>query len=272
MSRTLLLDADLLAYKASAATQRSYQWDGPDGPTSVAAHMDLAQEAAEGAINSLIDRLKPDELIVCLSDDFSSFRRDRIASSYKSKRVGSDRPVHLYDIKDWLRSEYVTEERTALEADDVMGILATDPSRTDERIIVSADKDMMTVPGKLYRPQGQTDAKGRVSKKPVILDISPLEAMRFHFYQTVVGDTTDGYGGAPGIGPKSPFIEAILQAEDEVEAWQEVILAFESRGLTEADAIVQARLARILQFQDYDGRSPILWLPPWWEDEVDEDL
>lgn len=229
----------------------------------MAAHFDDAKLAAEAELDRLIDHLKPDELIICLSDDFSSFRKDRVDKSYKELRGGSERPVHLYDIKDWLRSEYVTEERQALEADDVMGILATDPSRTDERIIVSMDKDMMTVPGRLYRPQLQT------GKKPVILDIAPLEAIRFHFWQTIVGDPTDGYPGARGVGKLSPYAQDVLEAEDELEAWEEVLMAFASVGLTEEDAVRQARLARILQFGDYNGRSPILWLPPYVEESPD---
>lgn len=255
MTRTLLIDADILAYVSSAKTQRSYKWDGET--TSVAADFDQAKLAAEAELDHLIDRLQPDELIICLSDDFSSFRKDRIDPTYKSTRVGSDRPLHLYDMKDWMRSEYIVEERTALEADDVMGIIATDPNRTDERIIVSADKDMMTIPGKLYRPQNQT------GEKPQVLEITPLEAMRFHFWQTIVGDATDGYPGAPRVGKASPFAVDVLEAEDEIEAWDEVLMAFASVGLTEEDAVRQARLARILQFPDYVGRSPRLWLPPY---------
>lgn len=257
MTRTLLVDADLLAYVASAATQRSYHFDGPDAPPAISADFNEAKEAAEQQINKLIDRLQPDDLIICLSDDFSSFRKDRIDPTYKATRT-AERPQQLYPIKDWLRSEYIVEERPALEADDVMGIIATDPNRTDERIVVSADKDLMTVPGKLYRPQ--LDVGG---KHPPILTISKQDAWRFHFWQAIVGDTTDGYPGAFKVGAKSIYAEAVLEAEDEEDAWEWVIAAFHKAGRGEAEALVQARLARILQFQDYDGHRPLLWLPPY---------
>ncbi|MCR5870686.1 MULTISPECIES: hypothetical protein [unclassified Sphingomonas] len=265
MTRTLLVDADLLSYRSSAATQKGYKWDGET--VSVSADFEAAKRYAEDELNRLIDRLQPDEMIVCLSDDLTSFRKDRIDRTYKSARASTERPVYLYDVKDWLRSEYIVEERTALEADDVMGIIATDPSRTDERIIVSADKDMMTVPGLLYRPQGQVDEKGRPLKKPRILDISEIEAIRFHFWQTIVGDTTDGYPGAPGVGKLSPYAQDVLEAETEEEAWEEVLMAFAHVGRDEDAAIRQARLARILQYRDYDGRSPLLWLPPAYDPE-----
>jgi DNA polymerase-1 len=264
MTRTLLVDADLLAYRASAATQRSYAFDGPEAPPAVVADLDEATTAAEEALQRLIDRLQPDEVTVCLSDDLVSWRHDRVDPAYKAHRT-AERPLQLYGVKDWLRETYDVAEIPTLEADDVMGIIATDPSRTDERIIVSADKDMMTIPGLLYRPHLQLDAQGKFLKEPRILEISPLEAIRFHFWQAIVGDTTDGYPGAPGVGPKSPFAEDVLEAECEEEAWWEVLMAFHKAGLDETDAIRQARLARILQFEDFDGR-PILWNPPFSQD------
>lgn len=256
MSLTLLIDADLIAYIASAATQKSYDFGGDE--VSVWHDLEEAKVVADEAIQKIIRRLDPDDAILCFSDDFNSFRKDRIDPSYKGNRV-SARPEELYPLKDWLRDTYDAAHRPALEADDVMGIIATDPNRTDQRIIVSADKDMMTIPGLLYRPHLDNDRR----KPPPLLDITPLEATRFHFWQTITGDTTDGYPGAPGVGKLSPYAEDVLFAESEEEAWEEVLGAFASVGLDEEAAVIQARLARILHYQDYDGSSPILWNPPY---------
>lgn len=277
MTRTLLLDADLIAYRASSATQRGYDWNG-DGNKSVAADEAAAREFAEEAIMRYVDQLKADDVIVCLSDDFNSFRKDRVDPTYKQARNDVDRPVHLYDIKEWLAETYTTERWTALEADDVMGILATDPERTDERIIVSGDKDLMTIPGKLYRPA----TEHRPAK---MMHISLEEADRFHLYQTIVGDVTDGYPGLPGAGPAAA--EKLLSGQgwedylhvfksgprkglEEVRwrptwylrVWHAIVSAYLKAGLTEAHAIKQARLARILRHGEWDGRSPRLWNPP----------
>lgn len=266
MTRTILLDADLLAYRASAATQRSYDWNG-DGNKSVAADEGRAREYAEEKIEKIADKLKADEVIVCLSDDFTSFRKDRVDPTYKALRTSVDRPLHLYDIKDYLAETYTTERWTAVEADDVMGVLATDPSRTDERIIVSADKDMMTIPGKLHRPAVYNTQTGVRIREAMTIDITPLEALRFHFWQTIVGDPTDGIPGARGVGPKSDYAVDVLQADSEEEAWDLVLEAFDRRG-GEAEAVKQARLTRILQFPDWNGKSPVLWLPPSYEPEA----
>lgn len=285
VTRTLLIDADLLAYMASAGSQRSYYFDGPDAPPAVSADFDEAREAIEEKIGGLIDRLQPDEVTICLSDDIDSFRKDLVDPTYKATRT-SERPKQLYPLKDWLRDQYVVEERPLLEADDVMGIIATDPSRTDERIIVSADKDMLTIPGRLYQPHRQVDAQGRPLKKPLILDVTPEAAARYHLYQTLIGDQTDGYPGLPMCGPKcaNEILDGVMWVEKErtlksgprkglsitewvrsegdyVPAWLRIVAAYRKGGLAEADALKQARLARILHHRDYADGRVILWKP-----------
>ena len=46
-------------------------------------------------------------------------------------------------------------------------------------------------------------------------------------------------------------------------SWQTVLQAFKDKGLTEKDALLNARLARILTLDDYDTKrqEPILWTP-----------
>jgi DNA polymerase-1 len=75
----------------------------------------------------------------------------------------------------------------------------------------------------------------------------------------MAGDQTDGYGGVPGIGVKRA--EALFK--DKGYTWKTVVSAFEEKDLTEEDALVNARLARILTVEDYDftRKEPILWTP-----------
>ena len=89
-------------------------------------------------------------------------------------------------------------------------------------------------------------------------EITEEYADYFHLYQTLVGDTTDGYPGLKGIGDKRAT--ALLEKE---ASWETVVKAYEKAGETEEDALVQARLARILRASDYnfETREPILWSP-----------
>src|SRR5262249_32308655 len=144
------------------------------------------------------------------------------------------------------------------EADDVMGILATRPGNED-CVIVARDKDMKTLPAKVW------DGSSFKVYLPEMADY-------WHMYQTLTGDTADGYKGCPGIGPKKA--EAILNACtvwheggkscDVFPMWPAVLAAFANAGLTEADALLQARLARILRWSDWCSKTktPRLWSPP----------
>jgi DNA polymerase-1 len=131
-----------------------------------------------------------------------------------------------------------------------MGIFATWSKLKGEKVIVSIDKDMKTIPG-LYSRDGET-----------IVEVSEDEADYWHLFQTLTGDQTDGYSGCPGIGPKKA--EAILQHPDnQDDLWGVVVRTFVKAGLNEDEALVQARVARILRASDYDfeKKEPILWTP-----------
>ena len=130
-----------------------------------------------------------------------------------------------------------------LEADDAIGIFAT---ANPGNVVVSPDKDLKQIPGKLY------DLKEHY-------DITPLDGHKWHFIQTLAGDQTDGYAGVPGYGVKT----AAKLFDSKGYVWEEIVGAFESKGLTEEDALTNAQLARILQASDYDfiNKRPIPWVP-----------
>jgi DNA polymerase-1 len=75
----------------------------------------------------------------------------------------------------------------------------------------------------------------------------------------MAGDQTDGYAGIPGIGIKRA--EALLDANG--CTWQTVVEAFAAKDLSEDVALLNARLAKILQYEDYDftNQEPRLWSP-----------
>jgi DNA polymerase-1 len=133
-----------------------------------------------------------------------------------------------------------------LEADDTLGILATNGEYA-RNIIVSVDKDMLTIPCEYYNIDKQTTEV-----------ITEKAADHMHLYQTLVGDSTDNYKGCPGVGPKRAT--DILTW---VPQWAGVLAAFIKAGLTETEALVQARVARILRADDYnfDTGEVKLWEP-----------
>ena len=127
-----------------------------------------------------------------------------------------------------------------------MGIYAT--REPGQHIIVSPDKDMRQIPGDLY------------NLKDPVETIDREEARRWHLIQTLAGDQTDGYAGVPGIGIK----RAVTLFENEGYTWETVVNAFAAKDLDEDVALRNARLAKILHFENYDFDTKTVkpWLPP----------
>jgi len=182
-----------------------------------------------------------DEDLVLFFTSPNNFRK-KILPEYKGHRQRK-KPCGFKRVIQELKKTYKVILKDTLEADDALGIYAT---KYPGNIIVSPDKDMRQIPGKLY------DFKETVT-------ISPEEGARWHLIQTMAGDNTDGYSGVPGIGIKKA--EKIFAEKG--YTWKAVVETFEEKDMTEEDALVNARLARILTTTDYDHdkREPILWSP-----------
>ena len=241
----LLVDADLYLYRATAATEQEICWDEDDGSNiwSLDTDLKLAKEMFFDQMETFKETLHDDRVILCLTSK-KNFRRD-VDPRYKNNRVKIRKPLGYLAMVDWAKHHFSTVSLDGLEADDVMGILATKPENKDKAIIVSDDKDMKTIPAKIYRPMAGER-----------LDITEAEADRFFLTQCLTGDPTDGYQGLKGFGPKTA--EKLLGSRPD---WSIVEKAYIKAGFTKQDALTQARLARILRWcdWDYENKKPILF-------------
>ena len=235
---TLLIDADYILYKSAAYCETEIDF-GEDLIVVQSKFSDL-QRMLEWEFKQITTTLASDDLILFFSDSIN-FRKD-IYPDYKGHR-NRKKPCGYKRAINWLRESYKVEVMPTLEADDAMGIFAT---KNLGHTIVSPDKDMRQIPGSLY------DLKEH-------LTITLEQGSRWHLIQTLSGDQTDGYAGCPGIGIK----RAETLFEKYGESWLTVVAAYERAELTEADALMNARLAKILTVDDYDftTASPILWTP-----------
>ena len=276
----LLVDADILVYSAAAMNELSVSFLGDED-----ANLEPVKESDINNIKTAIgqvledyeDRFKGD-LTICLSDWRRKYFRHTILPTYKHNRAGIVTPMWLKECKEWIAKTYNSKYLPGLEADDVMGILATRPnSHYTRNIIVSEDKDMLQIPGEVFQP-----------KKNKLHKVSKEEGERWHIIQTLIGDSTDGYSGCPGVGPvaaekilDSPrrllssryvFKRGNRKGQSEVRwtnedtpctVWEAIVSNFERRDLTEADALQQARVAKILTNDEYDvsSRTVTLWSP-----------
>lgn len=261
MTTILLLDGDIVAYRAAFGAEQTHQFS----ETEWATHADEneAHEHATNIIAKLKDSVKADEVIVALTDyDGVNFRKNLYAD-YKRPRSKVRKPVLLKPMRAWLSENYRSYIRPTLEADDVLGILMTWDKLAGKKIIASIDKDLLQIPGRHINIDS--------GEKRVISD---GEADHQHMMQTLTGDLVDSYPGCPGIGKKRAA--SILLNVTKVtnlggqnwtaweHAWPAIVKAYEAKGKTSDDALTQARVARILRSTDYDFRSKSvrLWTPP----------
>lgn len=241
---TLLIDADYLAYKTCAACEDEIDYG--DDLIVVTSRFSEVLKSFQNEVSSIADCLGSfDDLILFFSSP-RNFRK-KIFPDYKGHR-NRKKPCGYKRLLNWCGDNYTTMVVDDIEADDAIGIYATDPIESqNELIICSPDKDMKQIPGLLFD-----------LTNPVI-EITKEEGDRWHLIQTMSGDQTDGYAGAPGIGVKRA--DAILDKKG--CSWNTVVETFEERGLTADDALLNARLARILRYTDYDfdTNEPRLWSP-----------
>jgi DNA polymerase-1 len=269
--RVLLIDGDILVYQVASAAEKPYDWG--DDLWTLHSDMNEALPAFEQRIEDLRTELQADHIIFALTTMGKNFRKD-VYPKYKSNRKAVRKPLVWKPLREHLHANYEVFERDGLEGDDCLGILATKAGTIStkvgvgwERILVSIDKDFKTIPCTYYHMQ-----------KREMLTITEAEADRWFMFQTLTGDTTDGYPGCPGIGPKNA--ERILEVVEPVvmsqcvdvadchsknlaALWRAVVATYKAKGLGEGVALQMARCARILRSGDYDfkNKKPILWTP-----------
>jgi 5'-3' exonuclease len=237
---SLLIDADYIVYKCCAASESEIDWG--DDVITVTSRFSEAYEYVERELYNIANDLGHfDDSILFFSDSIN-FRKS-LYPDYKGHR-NRKKPCGYKRVINKLKEDYTVVVLPTLEADDAIGIYAT---KEKGHIICSPDKDMRQIPGDLY------------DLSDGVVTITPEEGRRWHLIQTMAGDQTDGYAGIPGIGVK----RAADLLDKHGETWKTVVDAFADKDLDESVALLNARLAKILQVEDYDFTNQTIrpWTP-----------
>lgn len=246
-----LIDADIVVYTAAARAEQVDDFN--DDRIYITGSKSETRDGIATLIHDVCQAVGADRSILAFTCTEGNFRKS-VYPAYKSTRKSKRKPVTYEYGREWAMAEYESMTRPTLEADDILGILATGDVKgiRGPRVVCSIDKDMQTFPCSLYNWMKPEDG----------VVVVPQSTADFNFYkQILTGDSVDGYPGCPGIGPVKA--DRLLNQCDEMW-WISIVKAYESKGLTESDALTQARCARILRASDYDfaNRLPILWTPP----------
>jgi DNA polymerase-1 len=234
-------------YQVTTKCEVPLQWENDQWTL----HSDTKQacQMFDQAVVEIGKKINAQQVIVALSDPGGKTFRHAIYPPYKASRKPVRKPLAYWPLRDYIVDHYDVRTLPLLEADDVLGILATNGEH-ENPVIVTEDKDLKTVRGKVYNPRKEeftvTNMKG---------------AHLWHMVQTLAGDPVDGYPGIKGVGVKTAL--KILDGLPKRQWWPAVLERYIADGQTTKAAIIQAQCAKILEARDWDAEKSkrIPWNP-----------
>lgn len=244
--KTLLIDADWLCFSLACA----FTEDNPFVEGDKIFNGTTAKSVLDQKVRTAMEELMTDKAVFYFSCDRKTNWRRQIVESYKMNRKGKLSPLGLTPLKEHCTSSYTCVTEPTLEADDLIGIDAT--GKYPDNVIYSVDKDFLTIPTKTFNP---------VKRK--IKTQSKVNAFKFFIYQVIIGDTSDGYKGIPGIGKVGAMKFLTKHSKNLLNIWEPLCELGATKKCTEEYMLSQARMAHILQDGDFnfETKEVRLWEP-----------
>jgi len=261
-----LIDADSLLYKVGFVFEEKVDWNewerfvGATDATDISITADVvsAKNAIDGMIENILFKTGADDYELWLTGG-NNFRYE-ILPTYKHNRKNVRKPLAFNELWEYLIEKYQANIAEGFEADDMVVMLKT--LKPDDYFLCAIDKDV------LYQTEGTHFNYGNDE----FVEVTKEEALRFFYYQLLVGDTTDGYSGCPSIGKKraTKILDEAYEAYKEnpkgnLEAyyWVAVVKAYEAKDIPMEDILVQARVANMHQLEGTSEKLKVnLWKPP----------
>ena len=248
-SKVAVIDADILLYKACRVAEEEVNWG--DDQWILWSDLNKVKTIIDDQVDLIVEEMDADRSILCFSDK-KNYRKE-INPEYKANRKGGRKPLCFKAALEYCKETYTCKQFPNLEADDVMGIIATTENE-HSYVIVSEDKDLLTVPGLHWN-----------LKTKEVYSLSEDEADFNFFAQTLTGDAVDNYKGCPSVGKVTAekLLRAAVNETRSFNLWETVVTRYEKAGLKEKDAILNARMARILRKCEYNRTTNEvkLWSP-----------
>lgn len=233
MKTLLLIDAHAMIHRAYHAL-----------PETLVSKSGVPTNAIYGfflIIQKVIADFQPSHIAVCFDTPAPTFRKE-LFKEYQAKRPKMENTlsVQIPIIKELLLLAGIpTLEKSGFEADDVIGTLAEQcKSNSDRVLILTGDRDLLQlVDDKVF----VISPKFRVSEfnlftPDAVLAKFGVTPEHIPDYKALVGDSSDNYNTAKGIGPKSALklmstyktVEELLENIDKIEnpKWQKILTEY----------------------------------------------
>ena len=170
----LLIDADIVCFRGAFSAEEEEVW--------------VANARSEGIIHDICQTLGSEDVELWLSGP-NNFRYG-VYPEYKANRITAKRPKWEKEVKQFLTDVWGAQWSDGCEADDMLGVRQMELlGRQEPVVICTIDKDLDMIPGDHYN---------FVKKEKYF--VTDEEAIRFFYYQCLIGDPVDNIKGVPGIG------------------------------------------------------------------------
>lgn len=249
--RTLLIDADTLAYTACLNAETEIELLPIDFYTDEEWNSFTESERAEGVAyrgniklaiaNALAKLDKIKELTGCSKYElhFTSGKesfRYKIYPEYKANRKELRAPCNLGAVKEYLASMHNGFIHTEIEADDAVAYLSR--MYPNEYIVCAVDKDVLNaISGKHFNYY--ESAKHNIDMRWIETDAK--QAFLFPYRQAIMGDRSDNIIGLHGYGEKK-VVKLIPDDCNIEDAPQLLVDAFVKNGRTKEEALLNYEL------------------------------
>jgi 5'-3' exonuclease len=231
----VVIDGDIIAYRCSISAQ-----EYPFGECA-----NRIDDMMDYCINQTVGfDLGTNHLTFLTGKD--NFRNEVSKTyHYKGNRKDTEKPQHLEPARGYLVDKWGAEVINGREADDA---IAETAYGTPNSVIVSVDKDFLTVPGWMYNFVKDTWTYSTEEM-----------ALEFFYTQILTGDTADNIVGLYRIGPKKAG--QILDGwTTEKELFDKTLEAYKNSETLIGDPYERLlENARLLHLCRYEGE---VWKPP----------
>lgn len=265
VSRTALIDGDIILYRSCWACQKTHythketgeffdgklkakkwyketysadpDWDSWEIEEEVEPFKNV-KFLLDHYVSEIMGEGKADQFKLYLSP--SKCFRDDIAVTAPYKAGRPPPPHHKEAAKDYLIKRYNAVIGDNLEADDMMGL-----AQTTDTFIASIDKDLYMIPGKHY---------DIVTKEKRMIDIQSADD--WFFTQLIAGDRTDNIKGLPKYGIKTATTIVNDFAGDHVSLVEEIEELYKENYPNGREVMIEhAQLVYILRPGDTPGKE-----------------
>lgn len=161
-------------------------------------------------LNKAVTDFKPDHVVVCFDTPAPTFRK-KLFTAYQAQRpkIADEFKSQIPLLKEALSKAGITYfEKDGFEADDLIGTLAKKYSNSGKEskvLILTGDKDILQlVNGAVFVVSPQTGLSNiKIYDLNEVKKKFNLPPDKIPDLKALMGDSSDNYSGAKGIGPKT---------------------------------------------------------------------